>query len=219
MYISEEGNIAILGGKDSTVDYPGAPTYYYPFVLRSTDMGATCDTTILSKDLFINTPRLMKFNGNTGFIPLSVTKFFRTTDGGSTWDYLKITPAGQYQFAPIQDFTIIDERRLAFATEMNMVIWDEFNFTGLEDKIEKNSIAVFPQPASDIITFEEINEQGVISVDIIDSKGIPVKCLKKVIAENNRISLSLKGISNGTYIAVFKSRDGSFRSSKFIVNR
>ncbi|MEI7663026.1 MAG: T9SS type A sorting domain-containing protein [Bacteroidota bacterium] len=134
-----------------------------------------------------------------------------TDDAGTTW--MDISSAG------FQDITGFDfAGGSLFASEKSSGIWEYPAGwpSGIEPAPVKSSLAIFPNPASDVITirFPRLLK-GTTTVEIENITGIPVRSDLRQAVSNGMARLNVAGLPAGIYFVVVRSNDLEF-IGKFI---
>ena len=98
-----------------------------------------------------------------------------------------------------------------FTTKYNLDI-----YTGMEENKFDSSVKIYPNPASEFVTFEfENNNNYKINVDIFDVNG---QLINTVETHESRCILNISTLSKGTYMAVIKTDVKMLASEVFVVN-
>jgi hypothetical protein len=90
------------------------------------------------------------------------------------------------------------------------------NWTGIVKPDEKVNFKIFPNPASDHLNIENI-ENSEIEIRLFDAIGKIVLNIKKI-PTNNKVIMNLSSIVNGYYIISLKNKNNIF-NSPLIINR
>lgn len=176
----------------SIADHPTSLTGYYKFAPQNGDT------------MFIN---VLLFN-NGSFVSNGE---FSTTSSASNWTPFNI---------PLSDYTNADSGSIIisayYATGFNAIphgnsvlYVDNLNFDNListisEKKPNNHLINLYPNPASDVLTFDLFNYTSALTLNIYSLDGILVK--SETIKQNQR-KINIEDLNNGIYVAVFKTND------------
>ncbi|WP_108866818.1 T9SS type A sorting domain-containing protein [Aquimarina aquimarini] len=81
--------------------------------------------------------------------------------------------------------------------------------------IEESSIALFPNPVSNLLTIENKNKAMIIKVEVFDIQGTMVLA-KNDVGKKRKIELSTETLSQGTYVVKLSTKKGDTQIIKFV---
>ncbi|MBQ6269946.1 MAG: T9SS type A sorting domain-containing protein [Bacteroidetes bacterium] len=79
-------------------------------------------------------------------------------------------------------------------------------FTSIAQKDINNSIMIYPNPSEDIISFESIEDFGLVSIKIYDLNGNIVLKQDKLLS-NNTVTVDVSNLNTGTYSVCISNND------------
>jgi photosystem II stability/assembly factor-like uncharacterized protein len=139
-------------------------------------------------------------NQDTGWAITSSEYLYKTTDGGDTWDGEILTNIGtSIRFVNDTTGWIAGYNGAIYKTENGGVN------VGIEENIPKELLILFPNPASDFVTF---SFQNYTDADfIINIYSITGKLIKSEKLNQNQRQINIQELNSGNYIFEVKTND------------
>ena len=144
-------------------------------------------------------------------------QFFRSTDGGITWDTLRAR-----NYGPVVKYMMpYSKRTLVYLGEMNFVAkWTETITTAEEPNEAITDILIFPNPCTEsAIAVIRADVPAMAKLRLVNSLGESIwNTSEWCTAGENRIALDVSGLSTGYYFCEVQL-NGNRYLAKVVVNK
>lgn len=227
--------ITVSGGSPAGGTYTGNCIFNNQFIPSSTQPGGYTVTYtyedgygcsgIASQDVVFNQAVLPVFLNIPGPIYINTPGFYLTgyvSPSGGTFEGPGVVgnmfnPAVAGPGTHMITYTYIHPITGCSGEQIQWIVVSSGNDPGnsVESVAAANAVAIYPNPASEILNLSGINTQEIISLQVIDITG-------RIIYENGNldedIQINLNNFLPGNYIIRFFDRDGMSVSKKFMKN-
>jgi len=126
----------------------------------------------------------------------------KTIDGGNTWEKY-FSPSNKWVF----DLCFVDDKNGWIVGQDGILLNYSCTETAVEEPLpisETNDFQIFPNPATNEITFSIPDEQNINSISIFNSLKMEVKRIEKTeIIGNSKITISTTDLPSGLYHCSF----------------
>jgi len=187
-------------------------SHIYYSLLKTTN-GGNSWTTQIDGEFYITSMDFL--NENYGWASTTKAFAFKTTDGGNYWE--KIPSSISLGLIHIIDV----DSCWALNYNFNKMIYS-CTETSVKDTLpisENKNFQIFPNPATNEITFSIPDEQNMNSISIFNSLGMEVKRIEKTeLIGNSKITISTADLPSGLYHCTFINQ-GRRVTKSFVVAR